>query len=156
MKPSFQKILVPVDFSASSAAALKLAMELSAAFRGSVHLIHAWEVPAYLRPDLTVWAGEVSATLGDQMRFGAERAMQDFSKENGLEGNPSVTTEVLQGRPYEVITSSADEGHFDLIVMGTHGRTGMSHLFLGSVAEKVVRHSRCPVLTVRAPSADSH
>jgi nucleotide-binding universal stress UspA family protein len=80
--------------------------------------------------------------------------MREFSKTNGLEGNPAVTYEVVQGTPYNAILTVAKDGDFDLVVMGTHGRTGISHVLLGSVAEKVVRHARCPVLTIRAVAAD--
>lgn len=151
MKPMLRSILVPVDFSASSKLALEYALELARALGGAIHVIHAWEVPAYLRPDLTVWAGEVSATLADQVRLGAEAAMREFSKDNALDGNETVTCELLPGAPYQTILTVAEDGEFDLIVMGTHGRTGLSHALLGSVAEKVVRHASCPVLTVRAP-----
>lgn len=66
------------------------------------------------------------------------------------EGAPIVTTRVLQGAPAPTIVDFAQAGPFDLVVMGTRGRTGIRHAFVGSVAEKVVRHSSCPVLTVRA------
>src|SRR5262245_49851678 len=154
MSPKFRKMLVPVDFSPSSTAAIRYAVDLARAFDGTVHVLHAWEVPAYLRPDLTIWSGEISATLADQVRLGAENAMREFSKTNGLEGNPAVTYEVVQGAPYNAILTVAKDGDFDLVVMGTHGRTGISHVLLGSVAEKVVRHARCPVLTIRAGVAD--
>jgi len=147
-------MLVPVDFSPSSTAAIRYAVDLARAFDGTVHVLHAWEVPAYLRPDLTIWSGEISATLSDQVRLGAQSAMREFSMTNGLEGNSAVTYEVVQGTPYNAILTVAKDGDFDLIVMGTHGRTGISHVLLGSVAEKVVRHARCPVLTIRASGAD--
>jgi nucleotide-binding universal stress UspA family protein len=155
MNPPFRRILVPVDFSASSKLALEHALELSQKLGSTVRVVHAWEVPAYLRPDLTVWAGEVSTSLADQVRLGAETAMREFSRDNGLDGNESVTCELLPGAPYNTILTVAEDGKFDLIVMGTHGRTGLSHALLGSVAEKIVRHASCPVLTVRAPREDS-
>jgi nucleotide-binding universal stress UspA family protein len=98
----------------------------------------------------------VSTTLSDQVRLGAETAMREFSKDNGLDGNEAVTCELLPGAPYATILTVAEQGKFDLVVMGTHGRTGHTHALLGSVAEKVVRHAPCPVLTVRAPREDSH
>lgn len=155
MSPKFRKMLVPVDFSPSSTAAIRYAVDLARAFNGTVHVLHAWEVPTYLRPDLTIWSGEISATLADQVRLGAENAMREFAKSNGLEGNPAVTFEVVQGTPYNAILTVAKDSGFDLVVMGTHGRTGISHVLLGSVAEKVVRHARCPVLTIRTSAADS-
>jgi nucleotide-binding universal stress UspA family protein len=151
MEPSFSRILVPVDFSPSSKLALEYALSLADRSGGKVDVLHAWEVPAYLRPDLTVWAGEVSATLAEHTRSEAERSMKEFLQRSGASGKANVTSRVLMGPAYNVIVSAADEGGFNLIAMGTHGRTGISHLVLGSVAEKVVRHAKCPVLTVRAP-----
>jgi universal stress protein A len=149
-----QKILVPVDFSPSSKLALAYAMMFAEKFGASVHVFNAWEVPAYLRPDLTVWSGEVSATLSDHASAEASKALQAFLAETGVAGQANVTSQVIGGAPYSTILTVATEGHFDLIVMGTHGRTGVSHLLLGSVAERVVRHAPCPVLTVRAPASD--
>jgi len=152
MIPTFRRILAPIDFSSASAAAASYAAELAKGFGAKVHVLHAWEAPVYLRPDLTVWSGEVSATLGDEIRHSAERAMLEFFEKMKFEGDPSFTHEVRQGTPYKTILAVAEAGSFDLLVMGTHGRTGLSHALLGSVAEKVVRHATCPVLTVRAPS----
>lgn len=153
MTPTFQRILAPIDFSPASSAAVQYAAELAKSFGAKVHVLHAWEAPVYLRPDLTVWSGEVSATLGDQIRHSAEQAMREFFAKMGLESNEAFTNEVRQGTPYKTILAVAEEGKFDLVVMGTHGRTGLSHTLLGSVAEKVVRHSTCPVLTVRSPES---
>ena len=155
MNPRFRKMLVPVDYSPPSTAAIRYAVDLARAFDGTVHVLHAWEVPAYVRPDLTIWSGEMSATLGEQVRLGAENAMREFSKANGLDRNDAVTCEVVQGGAYNAILTVAKDGDFDLIVMGTHGRTGISHVLLGSVAEKVVRHANCPVLTIRATAEGS-
>jgi nucleotide-binding universal stress UspA family protein len=154
MNPTLHKILAPVDFSPASPLSLSYAAELARGFGGTVHVIHAWEAPVYLRPDLTVWSGEVSATLGDQIRHAAEQAMREFLTKMALDANPAFTSEIIQGTPYKTILTAAEQGKFDILVMGTHGRTGLSHALLGSVAEKVVRHAPCPVLTVRAPAAD--
>ncbi|SRR5260221_6976598 len=149
----YRKILVPVDYSPSSKLALEYALMLADRFDAKVHLLHAWEVPAYLRPDLTVWSGEVSATLADHARAEAERGMKEFLADPKVAGRQNVTSEVVAGTPYSAVLRAIDEGGFDLTAMGTHGRTGLSHLLLGSVAEKVVRHAKCPVLTVREKSA---
>lgn len=150
---AFQRILAPVDFSATSVAALQYAAELARGFNGTVHVLHAWQAPVYLRPDLTVWSGEVSATLGDQIRHAAEDAMRDLFEKLGLAGNKAFTNEVVEGAAFEKILEVAESGKFDLLVLGTHGRTGLTHALLGSVAEKVVRYAKCPVLTVRTPDA---
>lgn len=148
---AFQRILAPVDFSATSVAALKYAVELARSFNGTVHVLHAWQAPVYLRPDLTVWSGEVSATLGDQIRHGAEEAMRELFSKLGLDSNKAITSQIVEGAAFEKILEVAESGKFDLLVLGTHGRTGLSHALLGSVAEKVVRFAKCPVLTVRTP-----
>jgi universal stress protein A len=144
-----KKILVPTDFSPSSKLALEYAVALAAAFHSKVHVFNAWEVPAYLRPDLTVWVGDVSTTLSIHACSEAQKAMREFLADAKVEENENITTQVVNGAPYATILSQAREGRFDLIAMGTHGRTGVAHLVLGSVAERVVRHAGCPVLTVR-------
>ena len=144
-----RKILVPVDYSPSSRLALEWALSLSDRLGSSVHVLHAWEVPAYLRPDLTVWSGEVSETLADHTRMEAEKGMREFLADVKATERATVTSQVVSGPPYATILAKAKEGGFDMIAMGTHGRGGVAHLFLGSVAERVVRHSACPVLTIR-------
>lgn len=148
---NLKRILVPVDFSPSSRLALDYALALAERFQASVDVLHCWEVPAYLRPDLTVWSGEVSVTLADHARREAEKGMQEFLADAKSKGSLPVASRIVAGAPYATILAACDESGCDLVVMGTHGRTGLSHLVLGSVAEKVVRHAKCPVMTVRAP-----
>ncbi|HEX4335128.1 MAG TPA: universal stress protein [Polyangiaceae bacterium] len=147
-----QKILVPVDYSPSSRLALEWALSLADRLDSTVHVLHTWEVPAYLRPDLTVWSGEVSETLADHTRVEAEKGMRLFLADANAAERPNVTSQVVGGAPYSTIIAMATEGAFDMIAMGTHGRSGVAHLVMGSVAEKVVRHAPCPVLTIRAPA----
>jgi nucleotide-binding universal stress UspA family protein len=144
-----QRILVPIDFSSCSRAALDQALTIAERFGAVVDVVHAWDLPAALRPDLTVWAGDISGTLAEHARGDAERAMSAFLEEAGLAGREDVTSRVVGGAPYETIVAALEEGSYQLVVMGTHGRTGLSHVLLGSVAERVVRHSAVPVLTVR-------
>ena len=146
-----RKILVPVDFSPSSRLAVEHAFLLAERFGATVHLLHAWEVPTYLRPDLTVWAGDVSATLADHARSEADKAMKEFLGDTKASERAGVTHEVRAGSPFATILSAVETGGYDLVAMGTHGRSGIPHLVLGSVAERVVRHAPCPVLTVRDP-----
>jgi len=146
-----KKILVPVDYSPSSKLALEWALVLADSMKASVHVLHTWEVPPYLRPDLTVWSGEISETLADHTHAEADKGMRAFLAAMKVEGRPNVTSQVLPGTPYATIVEVAKERGFDMIAMGTHGRSGVAHLLLGSVAEKVVRHAPCPVLTIRAP-----
>jgi|KBSSwiStaDraftv2_1062776.scaffolds.fasta_scaffold48265_1 nucleotide-binding universal stress UspA family protein len=114
------RILVPTDFGPASDAALAQARQLAAALGASLHLVHVLEDAQ--RADAL--AASLEAALGHE-------------------------TAVLNGPTAPTIVEYATDRAFDLIVMGTHGRTGVAHLLLGSVAEQVVRTAPCPVLTVR-------
>jgi nucleotide-binding universal stress UspA family protein len=149
---TFKRILVPVDFSACSRAALDQAYSLAEQFGGTINVLHVWNPPLYVGPDVGLSFGETGQTLWDFARAAAGRDMEQFLAEFQKRGPVKITPRLEQGSPHERILSIANSGKCDLIVIGTHGRTGLSHLFLGSVAERVVRHSRCPVLTVRAES----
>jgi len=147
---TFNRILVPVDFSACSRAALDQAYSLAEQFGGTIDVLHVWNPPLYIGADVGLSFGESGRTLWDYARAAAAKDMEQFLANFQRRGAVKITFRLEQGSPYERILSIANSGKFDLIVIGTHGRTGLSHLFLGSVAERVVRHSRCPVLTVRA------
>src|SRR5258708_1064866 len=99
------KTLVPVDYSPSSKLALQYALMLAEKFGSSIHVFNAWEVPPYLRPDLTVWSGEVSATLSDHARAEAEKGMKEFLADANVEGRANVTSQVIGGAPYSTILS---------------------------------------------------
>lgn len=146
MKP-FSKILVPVDFSTHSAEAVRYAADLSRRYEASVTLAHVYQPIAYPLPEGFVL--HTAAQLANMMlEFGKllEAAKADAEAAGALR----VETEMLQGIASSEIVRFAGESGHDLIVMGTHGRTGIKHALLGSVAEKVVREAPCPVLTLRA------
>jgi nucleotide-binding universal stress UspA family protein len=150
---SIQKILVPTDFSENARQATEQALTLARAFGASVTLFHAYQVPTYVFPDgSTFVAGpEVAARIEREVLDALAAAARAAERQSAV---PVLTRSAI-GAPYEEILRAAED--FDLVVMGTHGRTGLRHLLLGSVAEKVVRHAHCPVLTVReAPSAAAH
>lgn len=148
-----RKILVPVDFSPASRAALQYALFLRERLAASVLVLHAWELPAYLRPDLTVWAGDVSLSMGQHAKDQAEASMNKLLAEVGIMPGGPVTSRVVAGTPYVSIVEEAERGAHDLIVMGTRGRTGIAHFLVGSVAEKIVRTAPCPVITIREERA---
>lgn len=154
MIPIFQRILVPVDFAPSSKSAVACALSLAERYQATVHLLHTWELPVPLRPDLMVGSGNVQASLEEHARLESERCMREFLSDMELTERKGVSSEVRQGITHSAILEIADAKQFDLIVMGTHGRTGLSRLMLGSVAEKIVRYAKCPVLTVHAPAQD--
>lgn len=144
----FQRILVPTDFSEGAEAALRLSSDLSHRFAAPLTLVYVFEPADYPLPNgYVVFTSEqfnrVIAEL-EQRLAQARRAALDA-------GATEVTTRILRGSAPSEITQLAEEGAFDLIVMGTQGRSGLKHLLLGSVAERVMRTAPCPVLTVRRP-----
>lgn len=152
MQPKIRKILVPVDFSPPSDYALTYARALAADFGASLHVLHVIEDRLMTGPwPVEVYLGEMPR-LREGLIKDAESRMQD-----GLQaietGGIQATGEVLIGSPFQTIVDLAFTSAVDLIVMGTHGRTGIPHLLIGSVAERVVRHAQCPVLVVRARAA---
>lgn len=154
--PPLKKILVPVDFSECSRLALQRADELAKAFDATLDVLHVWQAPAFVSPEAMVGVTPQGQTLAQLAHQQAEKAMASFvahAKNAGIRVN-SVRT--MEGDPPHTITDQAEQGDYDLVAMGTHGRTGLSHLLLGSVAEKVVRRSSRPVMTVRQapPPAD--
>lgn len=147
MKP-FARILVPVDFSAHSAEATRVATDLARRYDATLTLMHVYDPLAYALPDgFTPFPPPESERL-----FEALEDQLAGARAHALEaGAPRVATKLLQGTVAAQITEYAALGDFDLVVMGTHGRTGLQHLVLGSIAESVVRTAPCPVLSVKRP-----
>jgi len=146
MKP-FRKILVPVDFSAHSAQAVRMAASIARRYEASLEIIHVYEPLAYPLPEGYVMLTQkqldtLFAELERQLRLAQEAAV--------AEGALQVETHARQGLAVAEICDFARDGGFDLIVMGTHGRKGLEHFLLGSVAERVLRTAPCPVLAVKA------
>ena len=140
-------ILVPIDFEESSQKALDLAKELAPRLGAEVVLVHAYQLPVYTYPGLEpgVLPGFHAEVTG-----AAKRALGQLAERAG--GLRSILRE---GDPATEILAAIDDLGPRMVVMGTHGRRGLSHLFLGSVAEKVVRRSHVPVMTVRVPTSGS-
>jgi universal stress protein A len=140
----FQTIVVTTDFSANSAVAIKPALAIAEKFGARVILVHVLEAPSTdpLHP------------AKDPLRDLAEMSREHLEEYGGREIGERVpwTPEVAIGPAYLAIAEVARRHKADLIVLATHGRTGVLHLLLGSVAERVVRTATCPVLTVRVPS----
>jgi nucleotide-binding universal stress UspA family protein len=142
---TIQKILVPIDFSDQSWRVLQLAAELCRKHEAAVTLLHVWEHEPVAAPvDRELHKRRsLPAALGHLTR------KMDMARHDLLaNGAMHVDTRFEHGRPERQIVRLASAGGFSLIVMGTHGRTGYSHVLLGSVSERVVRRARCPVLTV--------
>ena len=144
--PTIRRVLAPTDFSPASDIAFRYALHLAAREGAAIHLLHVVEEPiaAGSYPDgFYTYAPALRAQVIDEA----------IARLNTVLGSCAIagvetTTEVLVGKPARVIADVARERGTDLIVMGTHGRTGFAHLMLGSVAERVVRIAPCAVLTV--------
>jgi nucleotide-binding universal stress UspA family protein len=144
----FKKILVPIDFSRHSERAAQLAAELVGKFGAQVTLLHVYNIPTYPLPEGFVLASpQTVVELMERINDEVKRAKAGLL----ARGVTAVDTLLVEGSAHAEIVRVARQKGFDLIVMGTHGRTGFQHAFMGSVAEKVVRKASCPVLTVRDP-----
>jgi glycine betaine transporter len=152
MAETITSILVPVDFSTHADQAFGYAKTIAQRFGAKLSLVHvvedpfvtgAWNAEMYV-PDV--------AELLEGLIANAEQRLAAL-KQSAAALGLAVDTLVLSGRPAHAIIEHAKEGGFDLIVMGTHGRTGLSHAVIGSVAERVVRKAPCPVLIVHAGEA---
>jgi nucleotide-binding universal stress UspA family protein len=135
-----------VDFSEYSNAAVEEAASLAKAIGAELTLLHAYQNPAYVLP----MQGYVG--LGNDFLTKLRRDLEEevAAKARALRDQGiAVRTEVIEGIPYKAIVDHAKETQADLIVMGTHGRTGLAHALTGSVAERVVRLAHCPVLVTR-------
>jgi universal stress protein A len=144
-----ERILVPIDFSAGSAAALPVAESLG----GTIDLIHVWDPPAFVSTEVMLGSADSQGTLSKLEDERTRLELEELAKEERERGVAIGTTEVLNGDVAKAICAYAEKGGYDVVVMGTAGRSGLAHLLLGSVAEKVVRHSTVPVLTVREPTS---
>ena len=144
---NFKKILVPVDFSAHSAEAVRMAADLAQQYDGSITLVHVHDpLPYALPPEYDMYTPEQETRLIAE--FEKRLAVTRRAAEGA--GAQRVETRLLSGLPSAAIVEAARSGQFDLIVMGTRGRTGIKHALLGSVAERVLRNAHCPVLTAKA------
>lgn len=142
----FQKILVPTDFSVHAERATLLAADLSRRYDAELTLLYVHEPPAYELPE-----GHVMNMPSQLDRTFAElnQRLAEVQQAARAAGATRVDTRLLQGPIVREIVTFA--GGFDLLVMGTQGRTGLARLVLGSVAERVVQTAPCPVLVVRLP-----
>lgn len=145
---TLKRILVPVDFSDTSLQALDYAIEFGKPFKAEFIVVFVVEPVYYATPaDLYGPVAGLNVLIDEQRRIGREqltRLAADLKKRR------IVARTILQtGTAYQIIVDTAKRLKADLIVMATHGRSGLSHVLLGSVAERVVRSAACPVLTVR-------
>ena len=145
---TFSKILVPVDFGEPSERALELATDLVKQSEGEILILHVFDVPASY-----AGMGMSPVDLLAPMWTAGRKQLEDtLAKVKSTA--PRATEETARGVPWREILASIERHRPDLVVMGTHGRRGLPRMVLGSVAEKIVRLSPVPVLTVRARGDD--
>ena len=144
----FHRIVVPTDFSDCARGAWEMAKRLSAAAGGELIVCHVFPEP--LRYGQGVYAGDPASNVQESARGWVKAALDDLVEEARAKGL-SARGCLRHGVAYQEIVALALDERADLIVIGTHGRGGMSRVLLGSTADRVVRLAPCPVLTVRDP-----
>jgi nucleotide-binding universal stress UspA family protein len=143
-----QKIVVPVDFSEASERATTYAWTLARQLGASIYLIHVLETGELAQPPVA-FDPDSDAARDEALYQDARTRLAEIAERLGPGAHP-LTLEVRRGETIESITQAVVHYGADLIIMATHGRTGLSHLLAGSVAEGVIRAASCPVLVIRA------
>ncbi len=150
---AIRKILYPTDFSERSVVAVPLALDLARLYGAELHCLHVVDAPGefilednYMLPLTTDYRPDF-----EELRKSAETHLDQFIAQQMAEVKDSVRKAVVIGKPFAEIIRYARDRDIDLIVLGTHGRSALGSMLLGSVAEKVVRKASCAVLTVRHP-----
>lgn len=148
-----KKLLVPVDYSEHSSASFRYASELARTLHAELDVVHVWDRPTYVPETVVVrQADGTKRTLAEMIRENAEREMRDFLAR--LQPEKNVDTlyfpahRLLSGEPVSALLAELERGQHDMVVVGTRGQSGLKHLLLGSVAERLVRLSPVPVLTL--------
>jgi len=151
---TLNKIIYPTDFSSTAKIAFETAQRLARDSNASLLVVHVVEptaqAPGAAVPQVTMSGVDLPADA----RENAENARERLEKVKPDDEGIRVEHRLLEGAPSKEIPEFADNQHADLIVMGTHGRTGLRRLLMGSVAEAVVRNANCPVLTIRQSASD--
>ena len=150
MPVRIQRILVPLDFSEHAAATLDWAAHLAEEHESTLILMHAYHLPVEFQQ---MEGAYLPAEFWTQVKTEAEKTLEAHAAALRPRGI-TVEIEVTEGYPATAIEEEAVRNKADLIVIGTHGHTGLKHLLLGSVAERVVQKSPCPVLTVKTPDPE--
>lgn len=148
---ALRRLLVPVDFSACSQAAIDYAALVAEKFHSEIHILYVWHgdyKASWCPDDILQEQKDSFLMLFEKTEAGNTMKSVLSSLENRV--TAPIFGRVEVGDPAHTILQLAEHGNYDLIVMGTQGRSGMSHHLLGSLAENIVRHAECPVMTVRA------
>lgn len=147
---TIRRILVPTDFSDNSAPAVRYAAELADKFQAELVLLHVVQDLALVLPDAVMPTPLATPNLDDMIAAAKTGISNQVAALDIARMNPKG--EVRVGSPATEIVSAATDLNADLLCVSTHGRTGLAHFLLGSVAERIVRHAPCPVLVVRSPA----
>jgi len=151
---AIRKILYPTDFSERSAVAVSLALDLAGLYGAELHCLHVVDAPgefivedSYMLPLTADYRPDYG-----ELKKSAEAHLDEFISQHMADVKDSIRKTVVIGKPFSEIIHYARDRDIDLIVLGTHGRSALGSMLLGSVAEKVVRKAPCAVLTVRHPA----
>ncbi|HEX8820530.1 MAG TPA: universal stress protein [Archangium sp.] len=148
--PTPTRILVPVDLMEGSRTILDYAVQLARPFNASIEVMHAWEPPQYVAPDLLVAAPGWNPQSLEKTALEAARKELD-ALIGQFQASQPITQRLEVGEAASAVLRVAETGGFDMIVMGTHGRRGLPRLLLGSVAQKIIARAHCPVVTLHVP-----
>ncbi len=144
---SIKKILVPTDFSETSRYAMQYAIEFAKSFNAELEIVHVIfdesQIVAFYLPQVTF------QNLDQELEESAKKQMEQFLASFPELKDISYSVKMLKGTAFLEIINEAKESNVDLIIIGTHGRSGLEHVLFGSTAEKVVRKAPCPVFTVK-------
>lgn len=146
---TLERILVPVDYSQCSRAALRFAIDLARRFGASLDVVHVWDRPSYVGDAILAHTEPRSGkSLIFLIQENAQRDFDEFLAQAPIDPDVRHEQRLLSGDPASALLHELKQGRHDAVVVGTHGRTGLSHALLGSVAEKLARLSPVPVVTV--------
>jgi len=144
------RILVPIDFSIHSKNALKYAIPMAEQFDASLYLVYVVEPTVY--PADLGFGQVVMPGIEDELREKGADELKELIRDE-IQGRVKAYSSVRTGKPHREILLEAGEKKINLIVIATHGHTGVEHMLFGSTAERIVRNATCPVLTIR-PSVE--
>jgi nucleotide-binding universal stress UspA family protein len=147
---NIKNILCPIDYSVYSEKALHYATEFAEKYQAKLYLLHVLDLRIYDMDEPELYG----VNIADEEMINTLKERLCKCVREDTKGKVSIEPVVVQGVPFAEIIRAARDYNIDIIVLGTHGRTGISHAIMGSVAEKVVRKAPCPVLTVRHPEHD--
>lgn len=148
-----KRVLWPTDFSELSLRGGRYARGFCERFDAELHIIHV--VPPPLSPDVSlVVPAEVPVAVSEPELLEASQATLDKLIAEQFGQSAKIVSKILFGNPWPSICNYAKDNDIDLIIVTTHGRTGLSHVLIGSTAERIVQHAPCPVLTVKHAKKD--